>query len=184
MAWGAAPALGENPEDTAERERLATTLAQYRNTYAAVLQSYEALRIAEAQSISNLVQVERAKLPRVPIRPKVAQNTILAAIVGLMIAVGIAFLIEALDDTLRSPDDVHRHLGLPVLGFIARHDSEDGRPVTVAHPRSSVAEAYRSLRSNAQFASVDRPRRGHERSRGSQPGYRARAHGPVPMSGR
>jgi succinoglycan biosynthesis transport protein ExoP len=62
-----------------------------------------------------------------------------------------------LDDTLRGPDDVARALNLPVLGMIAQHDAEDGHPVAAFEPRSPVAEAFRSLRTNIQYASVDRP---------------------------
>jgi non-specific protein-tyrosine kinase len=49
--------LGEGEDDKAERDRLDTALAQYRQTYASLLQSYESVRLAEATSISNVVQV-------------------------------------------------------------------------------------------------------------------------------
>jgi capsular exopolysaccharide synthesis family protein len=148
-------ALGTTSADQAERDRLETALAQYRQTYASLLQSFETVRVAEAQATSNVVQVEPAVPPEKPVRPRTLVNTALAGIVGLMLAVGVVFLIEALDDTL-NPDSVARQLGLPVLGLIARHDSEDGSPVVAGQPRSPVAEAFRSLRTNIQFASVDR----------------------------
>jgi non-specific protein-tyrosine kinase len=64
-----------------------------------------------------------------------------------------------MDDTLKGPDQVTEQLGLPVLGLIVRHNTTEGRPVTLAEPRSQVAEAFRSLRTNIQFASVDQPLR-------------------------
>jgi capsular exopolysaccharide synthesis family protein len=149
--------LGDSPADQAERDRLETNLAQYRQTYAGLLQSYEEVRVAEAQSTSNVVQAEPAAPPERPVRPRTLVNTLLAGMVGLMLAVGIVFMVEALDDTLRGPDDVARTLNLPVLGMIAQHDAEDGHPVTAFEPRSPVAEAFRSLRTNIQYASVDRP---------------------------
>lgn len=149
-------ALGDNPEDEAERERLETILTQYRQTYAYLLQAYEQVRVAEASSTSNVVQIEPAVPPASPIRPRVLFNSLLAALVGLVLSAGAAFLIDTLDDTIKSPDEISRILGLPVLGLIASHSIDDGCPIVLAQPRSPVAEAFRSLRTNIQFASVDR----------------------------
>ncbi len=153
----AASIAGLSAEDTAERDRLETTQAQYRQTYAGLLQSYEQVRVAEAQSTPNVVQVEPATPPTRPIRPRVLQNTALASVVGLVLAVGVIFLVEALDDTVKGPDDVTRHLGIPVLGLIARAEFTDEGPIAAAQPRSPVAEAFRALRTNIQYASVDYP---------------------------
>ena len=72
---------------------------------------------------------------------------------------GIAFLIEYLDDTLKTPEDVQRLLGLPVIGMIGTMDG--GKAVDTVyvadHPRSPVAEAYRTLRTNLDFARVEKP---------------------------
>jgi non-specific protein-tyrosine kinase len=148
-------ALGEgSPSDA---DRLQTLQAQYRQTYAYLLQSYESVRLAEAQSTSGVLPAENATPPTAPISPRVMQNTLLAAVVGLMLGLGVIFLIEALDDTLRSPEDVSRQLGLPVLGVIARTKVDGDLPVSISAPRSPVSEAFRSLRTNIQFASVDTP---------------------------
>ena len=151
--------LGDSTNNQNERDRLETTLAQYRQTYAYLLQSYESVRLAEANSTSNVVQAEPASPPARPIKPRVLTNTLLAAVIGLMLAVGVAFLIEAMDDTIRNPGDVTHQLGLPVLGAIAKYDYEDDNPITKTQPRAPVAEAFRSLRTNIQFASVDTPLR-------------------------
>lgn len=151
--------LGKDDTGQAERDRIETNLAQYRQTYANLLQSYEQVRLAEAQSTANVIQVEPAVIPERPVRPRVLINTLLAMIVGFMLAVGIAFLVEAMDDTLKGPDQVTGQLGLPVLGMILRHNVQDGRPITLVEPRSQVAEAFRSLRTNLQFTSVDHPLR-------------------------
>jgi non-specific protein-tyrosine kinase len=150
--------LGEAEEDNAVRDRLETALAGYRQTYASLLQSYEAVRLAEASSMSNVVQAEPASAPGAPIRPRTMMNTLLGAAVGLFLAVALILIIDALDDTL-SPDAVTRQLGLPVLGVIAKHQTEEGSPVVKTQPRSPVSEAFRALRTNIQFASVDIPLR-------------------------
>ncbi len=150
--------LSSDSQDQGERDRLDALQAQYRQTYAYLLQSYESVRLAEANSTSSVVQAEPAQSPKTPIKPRVMVNTALAAVVGLMLSIGIIFLVEALDDTLRSPEDVSRQLGLPVLGLIARYEmGGEGDPITAAQPRTPVAEAFRSLRTNIQFASVDKP---------------------------
>jgi non-specific protein-tyrosine kinase len=141
-----------------ERDRLKAALSQHRSTYTSLLQGYEQVRMAEAQSTSTIVQKEQAVPPPQPIRPRVLLNTILASIAGLILAVVIIILAEALNDTLRDPDDVSRLLGLPVLGLVARHKI-NGKPVAVELPRSPVTESFRSLRTNIQFASLDRPLR-------------------------
>ena len=102
--------MGEEPGQELERKQLETTLAQNQQLFASLLQTYESVRLAKAESTSDVVLVEPAFPPDVPIRPKVLQNTLLAAVVGGMLAVGLIFLIDALDNTIKGPDDVTRHL--------------------------------------------------------------------------
>ncbi len=149
----------ETPAEQAELDRLQSALTQYRNSYSNLLQSYEEIRLAEARSINNIVISEPAEVPTYPVRPRVLLNTLLAAIVGAMLAIGGVFLIEYLDDTIKTPDDVSQILGLPTLGAIARIRT-DGRAqqlITHSEPKSPISEAYRTLRTNIQFSSVDRP---------------------------
>jgi len=121
--------------------------------------SYEQIRLSEAQTVSTVMTIDPAVVPTEPVSPQVLRNTALAAMVGLMLAVGVIFLIEALDDTIKTPEDVKRNLGLPVLGIIAKHELVDGNPITSSTPRSPVSEAFRSLRTNIQYTLVDDPLR-------------------------
>ncbi|PKO17339.1 MAG: protein tyrosine kinase, partial [Chloroflexi bacterium HGW-Chloroflexi-1] len=106
--------------DDNQRMRLETSLAQYRSTYSSLLSSYQQIRLAEAQATDNIAIAKPARVPEEPIRPRTMTNTLLAAVVGAMIAVGAVFLIEYLDDTIKTPDDVARVSGLSTLGAIAR----------------------------------------------------------------
>ncbi len=142
-----------------EKDRLETALAQYRQTYASLLQSYEQVRISESSSTSNVVQVEPAIPPEKPIRPRTLTNTALGGLVGLLLSGGIMVVFEALDDTIHGSDDITQHLHVPVLGVIARHELDNGDLITLIEPRSPISEAFRSLRTNLQFASVDKPLR-------------------------
>jgi non-specific protein-tyrosine kinase len=142
---------------SSEKERLDEKVDQYREIYTSLLQSYEEVRLSEAETISSVVQVEPAVIPTEPVRPKVLQNTILAALVGLLLAAGIILAREALDDSLKTPEDVTRQLALPVLGVINHHATPDSSLITESQPRSPTAEAFRTLRTNVSYASVDRP---------------------------
>jgi len=147
----------EDPEgDQQERDRLESNLSRYRQTYASTLQSYEQVRLSEAESISNVYFAEMADPPDYPIRPRVMPNTGLASVLGAMIAVGVIFLIDALNDTIRDTDEVERYLKLPVLGVIRKEEEIEG-PITAVKPRAPISEDFRSLRTNIQFASVDYP---------------------------
>lgn len=146
-------------EEQVELERLNLTLSTQRATYTNLLSNYEQLRIAEASQSSVLVIAEEAIASSSPIRPRTRNNTMLAGAVGAMLAIGVVFLIEYLDDTIKIPDEIMASTGLTTLGAIGQisgvEDSE--KLVTVISPRSPLSEAYRSLRTNIQYASVDGP---------------------------
>lgn len=148
----------ESSADKTELSRLQSTLSQYQNTYASLLRSYEEIRLAEAQAVDNVVVVEPAEMPRFPVKPRKRLNTLLAAVVGGMLAVGVAFLIEYLDDTLKSAEDIRQALGLTTLGAISRiRLASEEQPLVATQPRSPISEAYRVLRTNIQFTTLDRP---------------------------
>ena len=141
-----------------QQTQLQTALSQYQNSYYYLLQSYESVKLAEAQSTSIVVQKDPAVPIRTPIQPQPVRSALLAAVVGLMIAAGIVFLIEFLDDTIRDPQEITRKWGVPILGTIVTYNSaRDGNLITVTQPRAPVSEAFRSLRANLQFASIDVP---------------------------
>ena len=145
----------KNPSEIASLE---TRLNQYEQIYANMLSSFEQVRLAEAQSTSSVSQVERAVAVNKPVKPKTTQNTALAAVVGLMLSAGIIFAYDALDDTVKDPEEIVRKLRLPIMGAIAHFDEpKDGDLITRAQPRSPVAESFRALRTNVQYASVDAP---------------------------
>jgi len=140
----------------AELATLEGRLVSLRATYATLLSF-------SSSNNSNLLSVvEPAVVPTAPISPRPLLNTLLAAILGLLIAAGIAVVSEHLDDAIKDSDDVQEVAGLSTLGVIARMKgdrarSEIYRLVTLLYPRSGVAEAYRTARTNIEFASIDAP---------------------------
>ncbi len=151
-------AAGEGA-DQAELIRLQNTLSQMRNSYSALLSSFEAIRMAEMESTDTIIVAEPAEVPLYPIAPRPLLNTLLAVVAGGVLTLGIAFLIEHLDDTVKNPEDVDQTVGISTLGAIARINvSTNGqRLITAVHPKSPISEAYRVLRTNIQFSSFDSP---------------------------
>ncbi len=127
------------------------------NTWQATYAQYQLL--LGDQGINTLTVIEEASLPTVPVGPQWKKQVLLAAAVGLVLATGAAFLLEYLDDTVKSPDDATRTMGLTTVGAISRiaGDNPADKLITVRHPKSPIAEAYRAMRTNLQFSALDRP---------------------------
>lgn len=146
-------------------DRLKTTLQLYQQIYISSINSLETLRLSKAQSTPTVMQVETAAKPMTPISPKPVQSALLAAAIGLLATAGFIFLVEFLDDTLKTPDDIKDVLETPVIGFIGelkhnpKQDEESLGVFVAKNPRSPVAEAFRSLRTNLEYSSVDDPAR-------------------------
>ena len=137
--------------------QLQATQTQYQQSYNNLFQSYQSLLLAEAQSSSGVTQQNPAVPPALPISPTPIKDALLAAVVGLMIAGSGVFLVEFLDDTIRDPDEITRRWGVPVLGTIISYPHDQDTLITAKEPRSPITEAFRSLRTNLQFAGVNVP---------------------------
>lgn len=156
--------IGEShtAQEEVELLHLRNELAQNQAGLETLRQSLENVRLTKVQSSDNITVVEQPQLPTTPVRPRVMNNTLLAAVVGAMLALGLIFLVEYLDDRIKTSQDLRNLAELPILGAIGRiptPKSKQGTPdttlVTLLHPRHPVTEAYRGLRTNLQFSSVD-----------------------------
>ncbi len=153
-----AAAQTEDPTNLQNLEQ--ANLELYRQLYSTLLSNYEAVRLARLQNTPNVVQVEKALPPTVPVQAGPLRNIILGAIIGLLLTGTIAFTLEYMDDTLKTPQDIANVLGLPVVGYVVNEsgmDKNEGTPYVSANPRSPMAETFRTLRTNLEFASVDKP---------------------------
>ena len=149
--------------DAAERGELEAQITQLQDSLARLSTAYQSIQLAELQAADLIDIIEPAQYPRSPIRPRKVMNTFLAAVVGGMVAVGGVFLREYLDNSLKSANEAERLVEAPVLGQIwheskiAKANGSGEQGVVINQPLSLVAEAYRLLRTNLQFASVDEP---------------------------
>jgi succinoglycan biosynthesis transport protein ExoP len=86
--------------------------------YEAVLKRFKETGVAGGLETNNVRVVEDATSPTVPVRPRKLWNLTLSVAIGLLVGVGLALGIEYLDTTVKTPDDVERYLGLPVIGIV------------------------------------------------------------------
>jgi non-specific protein-tyrosine kinase len=149
-------ALGvpETNEKQTELAHLENILAGYRNTYATLLQNYEQMRLTAAQSAQSVSIAEAARVPQSPIQHR-ALYLAVAGLVGTIVGLGSAFLLESLDDTIKTPGDVKRALGLETLGTIGRMSRAERGLVVTEQPHSAHAEAFRVLCTKIRFHDRD-----------------------------
>lgn len=79
-------------------------------------------KVIDLMKVENVSVVDRAQTSSTPVQPRPMMNVIVALLAGLMAAVGIIFLVEYLDDTIKTSEDVEKYLGLTVLGTIPVFD--------------------------------------------------------------
>jgi capsular exopolysaccharide synthesis family protein len=131
------------------------------------------LKVTQPDTASgNVSMVEEARVPSEPIGPPRGRNIIIALLLSLGIGVGLAFLLDYLDDTLKTIEDVDRHIHLPTLALIpapresrrllarSSHEPDAGASTALAlieDVRSPVAEAYRHLRTSLLLSSAGQP---------------------------
>jgi tyrosine-protein kinase len=131
-------------------------LTSLRSTYATLLAYFS------GSASNHLSIVAPATVPTEATSPRVLLLTLVAAAIGLFLAAAFVTVVERLDDGIRDPDMIREVTGLSTLGSIVRMRGEKGRSeiyrlAATLYPRSGTAEAYRTLRTNVEFSSVDKP---------------------------
>jgi capsular exopolysaccharide synthesis family protein len=125
---------------------------------AATDRDLEALQTLQATG-SSAVVVGRAGSASL-VQPKIRRNVILGVLVGLALAIGLAFLRESLDTRVRSADEVSGRLGLPMLGQVPKPDrrlAQTQQLATLSEPTGSSTEAFRILKTNLEISQLQHP---------------------------
>jgi len=161
---------------------LAREVDTNRQLYDSVLHRMKEIEVSAELRASNVFVIDKAEPPVEPSRPKKTMNLLISVLMGLMGGVGLAFVLEHLDSTLKTPVEVQRYLHLPLLGVVPdflslRHaggkkrlrngsrepvpNSQSGVPrkelVVSHHPLSVVTEAYRTLRTAILLSRAGEP---------------------------
>ena len=74
--------------------------------------------INDMMKVDSVSTIDVAKVPGSPVAPNKVMNIAIATVLGMMVSVGLVFVLEFLDRTYKTPSDIERHLGLPILGAI------------------------------------------------------------------
>lgn len=136
---------------TAQRQRLVDQQSVFK-------QRLDQIQVDASLQSGNAQPVRPAEVPTGPVEPTPLRTGLLALVVGLLLGLGAAFLIDYLDDTLNSPEDLERTAGgLAVLSVIPDTSPPDSRPLALSEPDNSAVETYRHLRTGLQFIALERP---------------------------
>lgn len=123
-----------------------------RTLYDGLLQRYKEVGVTGAVTANNISVVDAARAPVKPAKPNLLVNLAMAFVVGLGLGLLCAFVLEALDESLATPDDVESKLGVPVLGVVPLLDKGVSPIEALKDIRSAFSEAYYSLRTALQFS--------------------------------
>jgi polysaccharide biosynthesis transport protein len=121
-------------------------------------------QVTKTLDSNNIMIRQNAEVPTGHIKPKRKMNVILGALLGLFGGIALAFLLDYLDNTIRTQEDLEKAASLPFLGIIPSFSDDDGEVIqselfTHAHPKSSITESVRSIRTNIIFSSPEAPLR-------------------------
>lgn len=141
----------DSNEVEAQRKSLESQITAYNAQKSALLLSEQTALGNGASIITN------AEIPTAPVSPKPMRTATLAVVLGLLLGTGLAFLIEFLDDTLRTSDDLERVAGgATMLGMIPRNETGATANLAAAPVSGPLGEAFRSLRTSVQFVGLRR----------------------------
>ncbi|PWQ95789.1 GumC family protein [Leucothrix pacifica] len=127
-----------------------------KSSYDGLLTRLKEVSVAGGVESNNISVLDPAIVPFAKHKPNTRLNLALGLVLGVFLGTVVAFLLEFLDDRVKTTDELERLLGLPLLGMTPSVKGDD--PVahalmTVNEPSSAIAEAFRSLRTNLLFAS-------------------------------
>jgi succinoglycan biosynthesis transport protein ExoP len=161
-------------ESAIEYSLLKRDLDTNRQLYEGLLEKLKQAGVSAGLRSNNFRIVDVARVPMSPIEPNIPRNLSFAFILGLTSGVGLAFLLEGLDNTVRTTEQAQMISGLPPLGIIplgsrtAREGASSKRLViatskeaveliTQVRPQSQMAESYRALRTSLLLSNLGAP---------------------------
>jgi len=119
-----------------------------RTIYESLLQREKELRVSSNSRSNNVRVVDRAEVPRAPLSPTGRRTWLTSIAIGLVLAIGVAFGLDYMNDTIKTPEDVARRLKLPFLGLVPSVRGDKHPVLASAHVPHDFGEAFRSLRTS------------------------------------
>ena len=111
-----------------EYHRLDRSRDENEKLFSMLLERMKDADIARMMRVNNIRIVDLAKEPVVPVRPRVSVMVGLGTFVGLLFGVAIAWILERMDTSIKTPDDIESNLGIPFLGLLPVVDDSDENP--------------------------------------------------------
>ncbi|RLC01162.1 MAG: hypothetical protein DRH90_16790 [Deltaproteobacteria bacterium] len=133
-----------------------------RQMYDLLIKRFKETSLTEEMKTGNIRIIDQAEVPVYPVKPRKKLNILLAVMVGLFLGIGIAFLLEYMDNTIKLPEDVTDFLKVPYLGPVPAFtmngalDDIPAELISVHSPKSTASEAYRGLRTSILLSSADK----------------------------
>jgi len=130
-----------------------------RYLYDALIKKMKEKGITERSQSVNVWVIEKAQLPKFPAKPRKKRNILLGIILGLFGGIGIAFFLEYLDNTVKTPEDVEERFNIPVISTIDLFKSKDENIVQNVFKETSsmIAESFKGLRTSVFLSSAENP---------------------------
>jgi len=138
--------LGGLPDKVFRQESLGMELNVTQQNYKSLLDSLYQLRMGEATTLSEIRVIETAQVSLQPVSPNKTFNGILGAFVGLIMGLGLAFLVEYLDDTIRRSEDLNEFKPIGLIGTVPRMDWKKIPLISTIDPNDPFFESYRKIR--------------------------------------
>ncbi|MCF7985242.1 MAG: polysaccharide biosynthesis tyrosine autokinase [Thiohalocapsa sp.] len=143
-------------------ETLRREVETNRELYDGLLQRMKEVGVAAGIGENNISVVDPATIPILPYKPDLKMNLAIAIALGLFLGVLIAFLLELLDDTANTPEEVEALVGAAVLTLVPRISARkhgltesDIGLLAFKDPKSAIAESARSLRTQLLFSTAE-----------------------------
>jgi succinoglycan biosynthesis transport protein ExoP len=136
-----------------------TQITAQQQKLTALQTNYASLLVTTKSGATNTLSlIESAGLPITPIGPNKLMIVVLASAIGLALSSLAAYVMEALDDSLKSTEEINRLIKAPILGNIAKIPQNNNKMAyVVEEPRSPVSDAFRLLRTNLEFLGIKNP---------------------------
>jgi polysaccharide biosynthesis transport protein len=128
-------------------------------TYQQIFKQLQEVQVLEKQTLGNTRVISDALVPERPVSPKIALNLLLGGFLGLLLGVGTALVLEAMDKSLKTVEEAKRLVGFTLLGTIPqlnkKADNKDSQDLPVLNdPYSTVTTAFEMLQTNLGFTLV------------------------------
>lgn len=138
-----------------EYEVIAGESISNKQFYELLLKKLQEASLSSGIIATNAQVVDGATIPAVPARPQRVLNILIALFVGTFGGVFLAFFVEYLDDSIKTPDDVENILAMPFLGYVPSTAQEEGPIYMFSGPRAAIAESYRTIRTSIMLSSTE-----------------------------